>query len=168
MDLEMPEMSGIEGTRRLKQLVPELKVVVLTVFEQPATILEAICAGADGYLLKKSRAPVDPVADGTAGGHHDSGGRVPSRIRGVIGDLVAGAGLGERGRPRACRCDHQRQDGGSFHRRPLQEMSLTGHRLPRVLVDGTTCADSEEAETTIGPGAISGRPTCTGGAGERR
>ena len=57
MDLEMPEMSGIEGTRRLKQLIPGLKVVVLTVFEQPATILEAICAGADGYLLKKARAP---------------------------------------------------------------------------------------------------------------
>ena len=57
MDLEMPEMSGIEATRRLKRLLPDLKIVVLTVFEQPTTILEAICAGADGYLLKKARAP---------------------------------------------------------------------------------------------------------------
>lgn len=57
MDLETPEMSGIEGTRRLKRLMPGLKVVVLTVFEEPATILEAICAGADGYMLKKARAP---------------------------------------------------------------------------------------------------------------
>jgi len=56
MDLEMPHMNGIEATRRLKAALPHLKVVVLTVFEQPATILEAICAGADGYLLKKSRA----------------------------------------------------------------------------------------------------------------
>ena len=56
MDLEMPEMNGIEATRRLKKLFPEVKVVVLTVFEQAPTILEAICAGADGYLLKKSRA----------------------------------------------------------------------------------------------------------------
>ncbi len=56
MDLEMPRMGGIEATRRLKQLDPGLKIVVLTVFEHPGTILEAICAGADGYLLKKARA----------------------------------------------------------------------------------------------------------------
>jgi len=56
MDLEMPGMGGMEGTRRLKAAAPEVKVVILTVFEHPATILEAICAGADGYLLKKSRA----------------------------------------------------------------------------------------------------------------
>lgn len=56
-DLDMPGIGGIEATRRLKALHPSLKVVVLTVFEEPATILEAICAGADGYLLKKSRAP---------------------------------------------------------------------------------------------------------------
>jgi DNA-binding NarL/FixJ family response regulator len=56
MDLDMPRMNGIEATRRLKALEPGLKVVVLTVFEEPAAILEAICAGADGYLLKKARA----------------------------------------------------------------------------------------------------------------
>jgi two-component system, NarL family, nitrate/nitrite response regulator NarL len=54
MDIDMPEMDGIEGTRQLKQLRPELKVVILTVFEDPSIILQAICAGADGYLLKKS------------------------------------------------------------------------------------------------------------------
>jgi DNA-binding NarL/FixJ family response regulator len=51
-DIEMPGMSGIEATRELKALWPELSVIVLTVFEEPATILEAICAGVDGYLLK--------------------------------------------------------------------------------------------------------------------
>ena len=56
MDLEMPEMNGEEATRRLKAIAPELKVVVLTVFEEPTAILEAVCAGADGYLLKKARA----------------------------------------------------------------------------------------------------------------
>lgn len=56
MDIEMPVMNGIEAARRLKNVLPGLKVVVLTVFEQPATILQAICAGADGYMLKKSRA----------------------------------------------------------------------------------------------------------------
>jgi DNA-binding NarL/FixJ family response regulator len=53
MDLDLPRMKGIEATRHVKARAPDLPVVVLTVFEEPATILEAICAGADGYLLKK-------------------------------------------------------------------------------------------------------------------
>lgn len=56
MDLEMPQMNGIEATRRLKALRPDVKVIVLTVFEDPSAILEAVSAGADGYLLKKTRA----------------------------------------------------------------------------------------------------------------
>lgn len=57
MDLELPRISGIEATRRMKALAPDLFVVVLTVFEDPGTILEAITAGADGYLVKRSSAP---------------------------------------------------------------------------------------------------------------
>jgi DNA-binding NarL/FixJ family response regulator len=53
MDLELPGINGIEATRRLKRSFPQLSIVVLTVFEEPTTILEAISAGADGYLLKK-------------------------------------------------------------------------------------------------------------------
>jgi DNA-binding NarL/FixJ family response regulator len=56
MDLELPGISGIEATRELKARLPELPIVVLTVFEDPATIVEAILAGADGYLLKKTPA----------------------------------------------------------------------------------------------------------------
>src|SRR5688572_3213084 len=57
MDLELPGMSGIEAIRRLKAVAPGLSIVVLTAFEEPATVLDAICAGADGYLLKKTAAP---------------------------------------------------------------------------------------------------------------
>jgi DNA-binding NarL/FixJ family response regulator len=56
LDLDMPRMNGIEATRRLIAHLPDVKVVVLTVFEEPASILEAVAAGADGYLLKKARA----------------------------------------------------------------------------------------------------------------
>jgi DNA-binding NarL/FixJ family response regulator len=56
MDLELPGIDGIEGTRRLKAALPALAVVVLTAFEDPAMILRAILAGADGYVLKKSGA----------------------------------------------------------------------------------------------------------------
>lgn len=54
MDVGLPDLSGIEATRRVKRLRPEILVVVLTIFEEPAVILDAICAGADGYLLKKT------------------------------------------------------------------------------------------------------------------
>lgn len=56
MDLELPGMGGVEGTRRLKALLPSLTVVILTVFEERDTILQAICAGADGYLVKRTAA----------------------------------------------------------------------------------------------------------------
>jgi DNA-binding NarL/FixJ family response regulator len=56
MDLELPQMNGIEGTKQFKLKHPDIPVVVLTAFEEPATILQAICAGADGYLLKKAPA----------------------------------------------------------------------------------------------------------------
>jgi len=52
MDIELPGMDGIEATRELKRRFPALRIVVLTMFEDPATILRAICAGADGYLTK--------------------------------------------------------------------------------------------------------------------
>lgn len=61
MDLELPGMSGIEATRRLKEELPEVSVVALTVFREPGTVLEAICAGADGYLAK--RTPPDAILE---------------------------------------------------------------------------------------------------------
>lgn len=54
MDLGLPGMAGSEATRRLKRVRPAVRVVVCTVFEDPDRILEAICAGADGYLLKRT------------------------------------------------------------------------------------------------------------------
>jgi DNA-binding NarL/FixJ family response regulator len=57
MDLRLPGMDGVEATRRLKKIHPRIPVVMLTVFEEPATILDSICGGADGYLLKRTSAP---------------------------------------------------------------------------------------------------------------
>jgi DNA-binding NarL/FixJ family response regulator len=59
MDLDLPELSGVECTRRIKAALPDVPVIVLTVFEDRASIIEAICAGADGYLLK--RTPADDL-----------------------------------------------------------------------------------------------------------
>ena len=52
MDLHLAHLSGAECTRRLKTLLPDLKVVILTKFDDANHIFEALKAGADGYLLK--------------------------------------------------------------------------------------------------------------------
>ncbi|RSK47323.1 response regulator [Hymenobacter rigui] len=54
MDIDMPGCTGIEGLRRIKQVAPHIQVVMLTVFEENERVFEAVCAGADGYLLKKT------------------------------------------------------------------------------------------------------------------
>lgn len=54
MDIQMPGMNGIEALKVLKKELPEIKVIIQTVFENDDYILSAICNGASGYLLKKS------------------------------------------------------------------------------------------------------------------
>ncbi len=53
MDVNMPEMDGLEATRRLKEALPYLKVVMLTASEEEQTLFDAIQCGAHGYLLKQ-------------------------------------------------------------------------------------------------------------------
>ncbi|MRR34717.1 response regulator transcription factor [bacterium] len=52
MDVKLPGISGIETTRALKNRYPDLEIVVQTVFEDSRTIIDAIRAGASGYILK--------------------------------------------------------------------------------------------------------------------
>ena len=56
MDIEMPELNGIETTRKVKQKYPHIKIIMLTVFDDDENIFKAIQAGADGYLLKEINA----------------------------------------------------------------------------------------------------------------
>lgn len=52
MDIEMPVLNGIETTAVVKQKYPQIKIIMLTVFDNDENIFNAIKAGADGYLLK--------------------------------------------------------------------------------------------------------------------
>jgi DNA-binding NarL/FixJ family response regulator len=54
MDIHLPNMSGVECTRRLKELLPATQVLILTVYEDNERIFGALKAGASGYLLKRA------------------------------------------------------------------------------------------------------------------
>jgi DNA-binding NarL/FixJ family response regulator len=52
LDLGLPGLSGIDGARRFHDAVPEMEILVLTVFTDSDHVYQALCAGASGYLLK--------------------------------------------------------------------------------------------------------------------
>lgn len=53
MDIQLPNMSGIECTQQLKQLLPAVQIIMVTVYEDPDRIFKALRVGACGYLLKR-------------------------------------------------------------------------------------------------------------------
>ena len=56
MDIEMPVMNGIKATQIIKSKYPQIKIVMITVFDNDDNVFNAIKAGADGYLLKETKA----------------------------------------------------------------------------------------------------------------
>lgn len=54
MDIQLPGISGIDCVRRLRELLPDVLIVMVTVYEDPVRIFSALRAGANGYLLKRS------------------------------------------------------------------------------------------------------------------
>lgn len=67
MDLSMPELDGVEATRRITERFPRSRVLVLTSFSDQTRILDALGAGADGYLLK--HAEPEEIATGIRNVH---------------------------------------------------------------------------------------------------
>jgi DNA-binding NarL/FixJ family response regulator len=53
MDIQLPKQSGIECTAQLKQLLPQVRIIMVTVYGNPDLIFKALSAGACGYLLKR-------------------------------------------------------------------------------------------------------------------
>ncbi|MEI9960794.1 MAG: response regulator transcription factor [Limisphaerales bacterium] len=70
MDLNLPDMSGADVTARLKAALPNLSVIVLTVYNDAENIFKALRAGASGYLLKQATAReiLDAITDAYRGG----------------------------------------------------------------------------------------------------
>lgn len=94
MDIRMPHVDGITATRALTRSAPETGVLVLTTFEEDTLVVDAMAAGAAGYILKRS--PADVIIRAV---HTVAGGEVlvlPPRARALISTLPGDPGLDSR------------------------------------------------------------------------
>ncbi len=55
LDINMPEMNGIEAARKVKELYPDIRIIMLTVFDEEEKVFDSILSGASGYLLKDEK-----------------------------------------------------------------------------------------------------------------
>jgi DNA-binding NarL/FixJ family response regulator len=93
MDVEMPKLDGMEATRRVKAHAPQVKVLVLTIHDEPQLVDGLLGVGANGYVLKNTYTDhlVDAVRVVNAGGlvlGADVAGGMVRRLRGQAADGV--------------------------------------------------------------------------------
>lgn len=61
LDVGLPGMSGIDGIKRLREAAPDVRIIMLTMFDDHDKVFKSICAGASGYLLKTT--PTDKITE---------------------------------------------------------------------------------------------------------
>ena len=114
MDLSMPGMGGAEATRRVVDLCPSCQVVILTSFSDRDRILEALDAGAIGYLLKD--AEPDAVLDGIRAASRGESPLAPKAARALVAERT-----GRRSEPDLSEREHE-------------VLALVGDGLPNKLI----------------------------------
>jgi DNA-binding NarL/FixJ family response regulator len=108
MDLSMPQMDGLEATRRIKAEIPHVRIVILTVEEAEQNLFEAVKNGAQGYLLKKiePRALFDTLR-GVAQGEASISRLMAAKLMGEFSRQANRGGSGVDGSPALSPREHQ-------------------------------------------------------------
>ncbi len=92
VDINLPGMNGIECLKRLKPQCPEAQFLILTAYEESENIFNALLAGADGYLLKRtSMADVLDAIRGVHRGESPMSGHIARRVVQYFGKMGAGS-----------------------------------------------------------------------------
>jgi DNA-binding NarL/FixJ family response regulator len=89
LDVGLPGMNGIAALEKIRELAPKSRVVILTVFDDSDKIFKAVCAGANGYLLKtdSTDAVVNSVRQAAEGGA-PMGAEVAARVLKLFAKLA--------------------------------------------------------------------------------
>jgi DNA-binding NarL/FixJ family response regulator len=126
IDLNMPDVSGIEAVRQILAATPDMQVVVLTVSADDSDVLEALQAGASSYLLKDTS-----LADLASAIRQAAGGNAVISSE-VMGPLLARI---------------QTSDNGAVERQNLEDQGLTARELEvlRLIVEGSDNAGIGQA-----------------------
>jgi DNA-binding NarL/FixJ family response regulator len=82
MDINLGGVSGIEGVKKLKSVFPRMNILMLTVFEENDKIFQSLCAGASGYLLK--RTPPQKILEAISEVHRGGAPMTPSVAKKVL------------------------------------------------------------------------------------
>ena len=82
LDIGLPGMSGLEGIRVIKKIIPDTDVIMLTTYEESDTIFKALCAGACSYLSKRSS--LSQILEAITVVHHGGSYMSPSIARKVV------------------------------------------------------------------------------------
>ena len=91
MDIGMPDGGGLEATRLIKASAPDIKIIILTVYDDDQTLFEAIRCGADGYLTKNLKSDqFFSLLEGVARGEPAISPRLASRILQELGRHIRG------------------------------------------------------------------------------
>jgi len=95
MDIQMPGMNGIEGVKAIRTRYPNARILMQTVFEDDDKVFDAICAGANGYILKT--APVEEIAKAIRDVHEGGSAMTPTIAYKVLERFRVSAPPTERG-----------------------------------------------------------------------
>ena len=119
MDVRMPDLDGVEATRRIRKAVPDTAVLMLTMYDDDATVFTAMQAGARGYLLKG--AEQDDIADAI---------RAVVRGQAIFGPGIAGRVLGYFSSPPEAQPAEE----------PFPELTLREREILELLAEGKRTA----------------------------
>ncbi len=121
MDIAMPVLNGLEATRQIKKIIPSIKVLVLTMYENEESVFQILKAGASGYLIKDSAVTelVTAIRAIRQGDSYLS----PSISRKVIEEYVRRAEVGEKSSP---------EDPLSSREREILQLIAEGNSIPQI------------------------------------